>query len=197
MVSTMKNILLILLILVSACSSISASEKHLNEENEYSIILSSLLNINEDKFTYIDENGKKQPDALKKFKELERIYIKNIKPDIANKKLSNKRLKIILFYTFYAYEKKSGAFQENLASDLMPIYIENKDNFLHVLKELPFLTLSTCNRLNAYFGFEGKNTDKKTLFLKQNEVFFKNSLNTYQYKICVDSFNEKSKSGKD
>ncbi len=191
MVNNMKSFLLILLLLISACSSINASEKHRNEESEYSALISSLLNIDEDKYTYIDEKGKKQPDELKKFKELERIYIDNIKPDVADNKFSHKRLKIIMFYAFYSHEKKSGAFQEYLASDLMPIYIENKDNFLQVLKQLPFLTLSTCDRLNAYFGFEGKNTEKKSMFLKQNREYFENNLDTYQYKICVDNFNEK------
>jgi len=189
MVNTMKTTLLILLLLISAYSTINASEKHRSEKSEYSTLISSLLNINEDKYTYIDGKGKKQPDALKRFKELERIYIENIKPDVANNKFSNKRLKIIMFYAFYAHEKNSGAFQEYLASDLMPIYIENKDEFLLVLKQLPFLTLSTCNRLNAYFGFEGKNTEKKPLFIKQNEIYFKNNLSAYQYKICINSFN--------
>ena len=96
-----------------------------------------------------------------------------------------------MFYAFYAHEKKSGAFLEYLASDLMPIYIENKVDFLQALKQLPFLTLSTCNRLNAYFGFEGKNTEEKPTFLKENLVYFKHELDAYQYKICVDSFNEK------
>lgn len=187
MVSTMKSIVLILLIVISACSSINASEKY---QNEYSTLLSSLLNINEGKYTFIDAKGKEQPDALKIFKELERIYIKSIKPDLTNNKFSTKRLKIVMFYAFYAHEKKSGAFQEYLASDLMPIYIENKDEFLQILKQLPFLTLSNCNRLNAYFGFEGKNIGNKSIFLKQNRAYFKNNLNTKQYEICIDRFNE-------
>jgi len=194
MINTMKNTLLILLVLISACSSVNATEKKQDNKNEYSTLLSSLLNIDENRYTYIDEKGIKQPDTLKKFKELERIYIKNIKPDVADKKFTIKRIKIVMFYAFYAHEKKSGAFQEYLASDLMPIYIENKDKFLHVLIQLPFLTLSTCNRLNAYFGFEGKNAKNKSIFLKQNKVYFKNRLGTYQYKICIDSFNEKPKS---
>ncbi|MCF6325261.1 MAG: hypothetical protein L3J89_13235 [Gammaproteobacteria bacterium] len=188
----MKSILLIFFILVSACSSTNASEKNKHEEeNEYSTLLSSLLNINEDKYTYIDAKGKKQPDSLKMFKELERIYIKNITPDFSNNKFSTKRLKIIMFYSFYAHEKKSGAFQEYLASDLMPIYNENRDGFLQILKQLPFLTLSNCNRLNAYFGFEGKNIENKTTFIKQNKTYFKNNLNAKQFETCISSFNEK------
>ncbi len=192
MVNPMKSILLILLILISACSSINASNTDKNKENEYSTILSNLLNLNEDKYTYIDAKGKKQPDSLKKFKELEDIYINNIKADLSDNKHSTKRLKIIMFYAFYAHEKKSGAFNEYLASDLMPIYIENKDVFLNILNQLPFLTLSNCNRLNAYFGFEGKHIENKPIFLEQNKVYFKKALNANQYKICVDSFSENS-----
>ena len=186
----MKNTLIILVVLLTACSNINATESNHNEENEYSILLSSILNINNVKYTYIDEKGKKQPDSLKKFKELERIYIKNIKPDLPNNKLSMKHLKIIMFYAFYAHEKKSGAFQEYLASDLMPIYIKNKNNFLKTLKQLPFLTSSSCNRLNAYFGFEGKNTGGKPNFIKLNNELFKNNMNANQYKICIKNFTE-------
>ncbi|MCP4471177.1 MAG: hypothetical protein GY815_10905, partial [Gammaproteobacteria bacterium] len=161
----MKYTIIIWLILVSACSNLKSEEGHYDE---YSILLSSLLNVNEGVFTYIDEKGNKQPDELKKFKELERIYIKNISPDLTNNKFSNKRLKIIMFYSFYSFEKKSAAFQEYLAADLMPIYISNPDSFLKILNELPFLIKSNCNRLNANFGFEGKNTYNKSNFLKQN-----------------------------
>jgi len=157
-------------------------------------IKTSLLDLKEDKYTYIDKKGKIHSDSLKRFKELERIYIKNIEPDLPNKKFSNARLKIIMFYAFYAHEKRSGAFQEYLASDLMPIYIENKDAFLDILKQLPFLTLSNCNRLNAYFGFEGKNIENKSIFMKQNKVYLKNILNAKQYKTCVDSFNDMEQS---
>lgn len=187
MVKFMKYTIIIWLVLLSACSNLKASEVN---DDEYLILLSSLLNVNEEVFTYIDEEGKRQPDALKKFKELERIYIKNIDPDLANKKFSDKRLKIIMFYSFYSFVNKSAAFQEYLAADLMPIYINNSDSFLKILNELPFLIQSNCNRLNAYFGFEGKNIGKQSNFLKQNTNLFRNYLIPEQYELCLSNFNK-------
>ena len=191
MVSAMKTKLFVVFILISACSIINGSERYKNEENERSTLLSSLLNLDKEEYTYIDAKGEKQSDSLKAFKELERIYIKNIKPDLPNNKLSVKRLKIIMFYSFYAHEKKSGAFQEYLASDLMPVFIDNTDEFLQILKQLPFLILSNCNRLNASFGFEGKHAINKTKFLKKYKIDFKNNLDHTQYRACIDSFNAK------
>lgn len=188
MANLMKYTIIIWLILLTACSNSNASEPR---HDEYSILLSSLLNINEEKYTYVDEKGKNQPDSLKKFKELERIYINNITPDLANDKFSNKRLKIIMFYSFYSLTNNSAAFQEYLATDLMPIYSDNSDVFLRILNELPFLIQSNCNRLDAFFGFEGKNLDKKSNFIKQNFKHFNNHLNSDQYELCTSSFNEK------
>ncbi|MBV1869550.1 MAG: hypothetical protein KUG76_01480 [Gammaproteobacteria bacterium] len=187
----MKTKLFVVFILISACSIINGSERYKNEENERSTLLSSLLNLDKEEYTYIDAKGEKQSDSLKAFKELERIYIKNIKPDLPNNKLSVKRLKIIMFYSFYAHEKKSGAFQEYLASDLMPVFIDNTDEFLRILKQLPFLTVSNCNRLNASFGFEGKHAINKNKFLKEYEIYFKDNLDLNQYKACIDNFNAK------
>lgn len=189
----MKYTIIIWLILLTSCSNTSASKPYNNEDSKYNLLLSSLLNINQNKYTYIDANGKKQPDSLKKFKELEKIYINNIKPDLDNNKFSNKQLKIIMFYSFYSYEKKSAAFQEYLSADLMPIYNQNKDSFLAVLKELPFLIPSNCDRLNSFFGFEGKNIGKKPKFVKQNNEIFKKYLNPEQFKSCINHFNNSAR----
>ncbi len=96
-----------------------------------------------------------------------------------------------MFYSFYSFVNNSAAFQEYLATDLMPIYIKNSDAFLRILNELPFLIQSNCNRLDAFFGFEGKNLDKKSNFIKQNFKLFKKYLNSGQYELCISSFNEK------
>lgn len=183
----MKFTTTILLILLTACSNLSASNPSSNEKSEHSALLSSLLGIIQ--YSYIDSQGKKQPDSLKKFKELEKIYIKHIKPDLANNKFSNKQLKIIMFYSFYSYEKKSAAFQEYLAADLMPIYNNNKHSFLTILQELPFLITSNCDRLNSFFGFEGKNIEGKPIFIKQNADILKKHLNSEQFGLCMSNFN--------
>ncbi len=188
MAKFMKHTIIICLFLLAACSNLKASE---SSADEYTILLSSLLGTDKERFTFTDKNGNKQIDSLARFKELEKVYINNINPDLANNKFSNKRLKIVMLYSFYSFVKKSAAFQEYLAADLMPIYIRNSADFLKVLNELPFLIEANCNRLNAYFGFEGKNTDKKPTFVKQHANQFKKYLNTDQYELCIRSFHEK------
>lgn len=186
----MKYIILFSFICLSACSSLDASEKSSSIENQYYILLSSLLNVNESRHIYIDEHGKKQPDSLKAFKELERVYIENIEPDLSNNKFTPERLKIIMFFSFYSHEKNSAAFQEYLAADLAPIYNNNKETFVQILKELPFLIQSNCNRLNAYFGHEGNNANKKPGFITKNKQSFSNYLNSDELSLCFSNFND-------
>jgi hypothetical protein len=184
----MKYIITFSLLTLIACSSIHATDKVYNEEHDYHVLLSSLLNVNEDNFTYLDENGIKQPDSLKLFKELERIYSRNIKPDLPNEQFSKEKLKVIMYFSFYAHENNSAAFQEYLAEDLMPIYLNNMISFSEVLKELPFLIDSNCNRLNAYFGHEGKNKDKKNNFIANKIKLLSQNLTNDQNKKCIGNF---------
>lgn len=188
----MKYIILFSFICLSACSTLDASEKSSGIENEYYILLSSLLSLNENRHTYIDEHGRKQVDLLKSFKELEHIYIDNIEPDLPNNKFTLERLKIIMFFSFYSHERNSAAFQEYLAADLVPIYNNNKESFIITLKELPFLITSNCNRLNAYFGHEGSNEDKKPEFLSTNKQLLSKYLNSDELNLCLSNFNDMS-----
>jgi len=189
MINIMKNLALYSFIfLLSACSSINASENTDTRESDFDILLSNLLSVNQHRHTYIDEQGNERPNLLGRFKELERVYIKNIEPDLNNNKFSPKRLKTVMFFSFYADEKESAAFQEYLATDLIPIYTHNQITFIEILKELPFLIPSNCDRLNAFFGFEGKNNNKKQSFIENNQKFFTKYLTNEQAKLCVSKF---------
>ena len=174
--------------LLFACSSTSASESIYNKEGDFYILLSNLLGVNKKQYTYIDTQGNRQPNLLKRFKKLEKVYIKNIEPDLADDKFSFDRLKMVMFFSFYSYEKKSAAFQEYLAVDLMRIYADNKITFMEILKELPFLIQSNCDRLNSFFGFEGKNDNKKTFFIEKNEKIFDKYLTHDQARLCMENF---------
>jgi len=189
MINIMKNLpLYSFIFLLSACSSINASENTDTGEGDFDILLSNLLNVNQHRHTYIDEQGNKQANSLGRFKELERVYIKNIEPDLKDDKFSLKRLKTVMFFSFYADKKKSAAFQEYLATDLMPIYTHNQISFMKTLKELPFLIPSNCDRLNAFFGFEGKNDNKKQGFIEKNQNIFTKYLTNEQAKLCISKF---------
>lgn len=185
----MRYFILLGLLVLTACNSHVVSTQALKEENEFHILLSSLLKINQDRHYYIDNQGNRQPDRLKAFKELESIYINIIEPDSGEKVLNQKQLKLLMFFSFYAVENNSAAFQEYLAADLMPVYVENKIKFLEILKELPFLIQANCNRLNAYFGHEGLHQDTRQSFIKENRAVFSRYLDISQYKECSILFN--------
>lgn len=178
----------ILFATITSCSNKIHSQQSVNNVNDFDVLLASLLDENKQRFTYIDSHGNEKYDELKEFKALESIYIKNSINDENKGNLSERQLKVMMFYSFYSQEKKSAAFQEYLASDLMPIYLNNKVKFLKLLKRLPFLIQANCNRLNAFFGFEGKNQQEKPQFLKDNKSLFSKYLNKKQLEICLSNF---------
>lgn len=183
----MKKIILILVFLLTGCSLLDASKPVNQEKEDYFTIMSSLLGINKNRFTYTDQNGAEQPDQLKLYKELEKVYVRN-RENSVDGKYSHKQLKVLMLFAFYAESRNSGAFSENLASDLMPIYLNNKTAFLASLHELPFLIPPVCDRMNAFFGFEGKNASQKEGFIKENFPAFKAQLTVEQAEICFAQF---------
>lgn len=185
----MKIIVFSILLLSTGCSFLSAGEPTKNEKDDYYAIFSSFLGINEDRFTYIDNEGKSHSDQLKLFKELEGIYIRHIKPR-KNDTYSREQAKIIMFFAFYAKNRGSGAFSEYLASDLNPIYSKNRLLFLELMGELPFLIPSVCDRLNAFFGFEGNNVSGKESFVRDNKTEFEKYLSKKQAETCLAQFSK-------
>lgn len=165
----------------------STSDPNKNEKDDYYAIFSSLLGINENRFTYSDHEGKSHSDQLKLFKELEGIYIRHIEPQ-EDETYSREKAKVIMFFAFYAKNRGSGAFSEYLASDLNPAYSKNRVIFLELMSELPFLIPSVCDRLNAFFGFEGKNISGKKGFIRDNKTLFEIHLSKSQAETCLAQF---------
>ena len=151
--------------------------------SDFNFILFSLLELKDNQYTYIDSQGKNHTDSLKIFKKLENIYIESLKKAIENKKDKEKHFKKIMFFSFYAYEKNSAAFQEYLSSDLMSVYKKDRNLFLKTLSKFPFLIEANCNHLNSYFGFEGKHQEEKPDFIRKNEKIFSKYLN--EKIICI------------
>jgi len=116
-----------------------------------------------------------------------RIYIRHIKPR-KNDTYSREQAKVIMFFAFYAKNRGSGAFSEYLASDLNPIYSKNRLLFLELMGELPFLIPLVCDRLNAFFGFEGNNISGKESFVRDNAIEFEKYLSKEQTEICLAQF---------
>ncbi|MGI1679493.1 MAG: hypothetical protein K6L75_12210 [Cellvibrionaceae bacterium] len=192
----MKFLTLSFCVFLTACSSVekpiyskdsaSYSFESQNEKYSYYAILSHLLNINNDRYQYTDSEGIKRTDELKSFKELEAIYITAIKPDIENSRYSIKQLKIIMLLAFYAEERNSAALNEYLASDLMPIYQSNPNDFLNALKDTSFLIASNCSRLNAFFTSE-ENSENKSIFLDTNKILI-NEILANNSSQCLSAF---------
>lgn len=177
----------LLLLILAGCSNLTTGNSIPTEKEDYYVILSSLLKVNDDRFTYIDAEGKTQKDKLKAFQQLEKIYIRYVE-DPESKEYTQEQLKIIMFFAFYASEVNSGAFREYLAADLNPIYSANTPLFLEIMAEQSFLIEPVCDRLNAFFGFEGKNASSKADFLENNTVLFKEYFSKNQTEACLAQF---------
>ncbi|MEL6750250.1 MAG: hypothetical protein AAFO09_08215, partial [Pseudomonadota bacterium] len=67
---------------------------------------------------------------------------------------------------------------------------ENRLTFLELMRELPFLISSVCHRLNAFFGFEGKNTSGKASFTRENTIQFATHLSAKQAETCLAQFSQ-------
>ncbi|VAX02838.1 hypothetical protein MNBD_GAMMA19-392 [hydrothermal vent metagenome] len=88
----------------------------------------------------------------------------------------------------YRLNVTNTAISGSLASDLIPIYNHNSKQVLIVLSELKFLVPATCYYFNKYFGFEGKNTEKKGEWLKTNKPRFLSNLGKVDGEVCLKFF---------
>lgn len=183
----MKNIFMILIVLFSTGLSAKANESSSQEKEDYYVIFSQLLGINENRHVYIDNAGTSWSDELRAFKELEAIYGRYIEAD-KDGHYEREQVKVIMLLAFYAVNRGAAAMNEYLASDLKPIYAKNRRMFLDIMGELPFLIPSVCNRLNIFFGFEGKHTQDKPQFLSNNIALFDAHLTKQQSQLCLAQF---------
>ncbi len=157
--------LLLFLLFLSVSSSITAASNAQDAE----LMLNRILHIDNEKYNIKNENGKFFYNSLLEYKDWERLYIKYSKLNIKNKIYTENGIKKLLFIGFIAKINSDAAISESLSSDLVPIFNKNRNKILNVLSDLKFLIPSTCYYLNNYFGFEGKNIEKRTLFIKKNK----------------------------
>ena len=181
----MKQLILLLLLVIF--SPVFAESK---EVDDFDLLLSSLLNINQDRYTYVNSQGKKELDSLRLYKKNAAVYMKYLKPDLLDGRHSEKRLKVFLLIAFIADSHKYGATRQALADHLVPIYNKNRKSFLKSLKELAFMIPATCRRLNSHFGHEGKNADKRIPFIEQNTDIINSILNTKDAQVCLEELNK-------
>lgn len=141
----MKTLIFFLsfLVLVSCANT---ETTHPTKEHDYFVVLSQLLENYPERHQFTDDEGKQQTDELAHFKELEAIYIRTFTP-IAGSELSDKQIKLALFFAFYASLKNSAAISEYLAEDLPKLFNAQPKTFISTLDELPFLVRAVCDRL--------------------------------------------------
>ncbi|WNO09171.1 hypothetical protein [Teredinibacter sp. KSP-S5-2] len=180
----MKIAALVLPLLLVACST-QADRPPVSGED---LLLSSLLDINRSRYVYKDPKGNEMFDELQHFKALERFYIENIELEKDKSELTDKQIKVLFFFAYYAQHKRAAIFQEYLAADLMTVFQKQEGDFLSTLADQPYLISPVCERLNAYFGFEGQHMDDKQPFLKQKSENIKIQLGKHA-KACLSQFN--------
>lgn len=152
------------------------------------LILNRILHIDSEKYRSTNENGEYVYNSLREYKDWSKIYIKYSKYEQKNKTLSKKEAKLLLLVGFVAKTNMDAALSESFSSDLVPLYQANRDKILGIMSELKFLIPSTCYYLNNYFGFEGKNVNKKPLFVRKNKSAFIKAMGDKYSNVCLSYF---------
>ena len=172
---------LFILFLTVSTSIIAASNTQ-----DAELMLNRLLHIDNEKYNMRNERGQLFYNSLLEYKDWERLYIKYSKLNIKSKIYTENEIKKLLFIGFIAKINSDAAISESLSSDLVPIFNNNnKILILNVLSDLKFLIPSTCYYLNNYFGFEGKNIEKRTPFIKKNIMKYLGDTNGEE---CISYF---------
>ncbi len=145
--------------------------------------LNYLLNIKSEKYNKNIE-GKAIYDELAEYKDVERLYLETRNQAI-KKQAKTDDIKYFSFIGFVAYNSNDAATKEAMLSDFIQVYYANRENLLSVLDELPFLIPSSCYYIGKHFGFEGKFTNDKEPFMKENKVYIKKALSKDNAEKCL------------
>ncbi len=177
---------LFLLLFESACASTSIAV-------DSEVMINRLLHIDSEKFMSKTDSGEPFYNSLKEYKEWELLYIKYSKYDSEDKDLTEDEIKKLLFIGYITKVNSDAAISQSFSSDLVPIFSQNKSIVLNVMSDLKFLMPSTCYFLGRYFGFEGKNLEKKQAFLDKNGPLLVKELGEADGKTCLEYIKEEKK----
>jgi len=170
---------LFFLLFESACASTSTSI-------DSDVMINRLLHIDSEKFMSKTSSGEPFYNSLMEYKEWERLYIKYSKYDSDDKNLTEVEIKKLLFIGYISRTNSDAAISQSFSSDLVPIFNQNKPIVLSVISDLKFLMPSTCYFLGNYFGFEGKNLEKKQAFLVKNSPLLVKALGESDGNTCLE-----------
>ena len=183
MIGDFMDILDKLLLPVLIFFSLSACAGTYEQDSE--IMINRLLHIDNEKYMTKTESGEYFYNSLLEYKEWENLYIKYSKYGDKNKIFTKPEIKKLLFIGYISKTNLDAAISESFSSDLVPIYNENTNMVVNVLSQLKFLIPSTCYYLSQYFGFEGKNIDKKQSFIDKNTPILLRELGEEEGKLCL------------
>ncbi len=171
---------LFFLVFESACASNPSSV-------DSDVMINRILHIDSEKFVSKTSEGEPFYNSLMEYKEWESLYIKYSRYDSDDKNLTEIEMKKLLFIGYISRLNSDAAISQSFSSDLVPIFNQNKYLVLNVISELKFLMPSTCYFFGNYFGFEGKNLEKKQDFLDKNSSLLVKALGKYDGEVCLES----------
>lgn len=181
-IKSLTSLLLLSLLTLGCAKTVT------KKPSDTEIMVNRLLDIKEERFILSDSEGEPSYNELKAYKEWESIYIKYSKYNEADKSLSRDELKKLLWMAYIVKETSNASLSEAFSSDLTPVFQQNKAEFIKIMSELTFLIPSSCYYLNKYFGFEGKNAEKKEAFMRNNKPAFLEGLGSEKAGQCLQYF---------
>jgi len=106
-------------------------------------------------------------DQLKRYKEWERILNKYI----GIKKASIGEMKVYLFMLFIAEEKAIIHTKEEIYSDIYSKFVNQPEEIIDILEELPFLREHTCTAIHEHFIISDRVQEKAKFVKKYHPLF--------------------------
>lgn len=191
----MKIYFILTTLLLSACTTFQGTQDNSissavsdEERHDYHQLLSLIIKAKTPETSFQNADGTLDYDELKAFKLLDNLYKEYTTPKTSDGSYTNNQLRVIAFLSHLAHQQNNAALNEYLASDLLPIYRKSPQQFLAVLTDLPYLAPENCERISAYFEFEGNRAKEKAEFLDINTKTIEEILGSDLAKECLSHF---------
>ncbi len=97
---------------------------------------------------------------------------------------TEEQARVYLFIVFVAHEKAMAEPQEEIAKEIVPLFVKHADDILSALKALPFLIPSTCAALGDHFDLFGT-AEEKRRFLRRHSTPLSTALGSPYADQCL------------
>lgn len=146
----------------------------LSEEDAYILL---------DKLLRLDAQPGNHDHQFQRWKKWESVFVKYYKKS----HLNITEMKIYLFMNFIAQKTVSVHTMEEISRDILPKFKAQPEVYLSVLKELPFLTESSCRAISSSFGYKA---GQKAEFVKEYRATIMESLGDKYGAECLKCIQE-------